>query len=110
MRPLQSAMAGRAKTERIGKSLEAMQLLKDAQAALARLIRDADDSIRARVVLAEANAANDNIAFRIDDIQMSLPLLRRQSGEPCLSLADFVRPAAFGTDYAGAFAIAAGEK
>ena len=98
------------KTERIGKSLEAMQLLKDAQAALARLIRDADDSIRARVVLAEANADNDNIAFRIDDIRMSLPLLRRQSGEPCLSLADFVRPAAFGTDYVGAFAVAAGEK
>ena len=95
------------KQDRRKKASEAMQLLKEAQVALARLVRDANTSIRARVVLLPANSAGDNIIFHTDGGDVVLPLLRQQKdGEECLSLSDFVKPC--GTDYVGAFAVTAG--
>lgn len=95
------------KQDRRKKASEAMQLLKEAQVALARLVRDVNNSIRARVVLLPANSAGDNIIFHTDGGDVVLPLLRQQKdGEECLSLSDFVKPC--GTDYVGAFAVTAG--
>jgi len=97
--------------DRRAKAVEAMQLLKDARAALMRLVRDADDSIRARVVLTEVNADGDDLVFHPDGEDVRLPLLRNQQPDDCcLSLADFVRPVGLGADYAGAFAVTAGRK
>lgn len=95
------------KQDRRKKASEAMQLLKEAQVALARLVRDVNNSIRARVVLLPANSAGDNIIFHAEGGDVVLPLLRQQKdGEECLSLSDFVKPC--GTDYVGAFAVTAG--
>lgn len=98
------------KTERVGKALEAMQLLKDAWAALHRLAREANGSVRARAVLLPANSEGDSLALLPGGGSREiLPLLRQQSdGGTCLSLSDFVRPAGRGEDYVGVFGVTAG--
>lgn len=98
------------KEENRGKAMEAMQLLKDARAALKRLVRDANGSLRARIVLTEANSDGDNLVFHSATGDVRLPLLRRQTpGDVCLSLADFLRPVGSGTDYIGLFAVTSGQ-
>ncbi len=93
------------------KATEAMQLLKEARAALARLVRDADHSIKARVVLSEANSDGDNIIIHTADGDITLPVLRQQSDKKeCLSLADYLRPLGKGKDYIGAFAVTIGHQ
>ena len=98
------------KKERINKASEAMQLLKDARAAIARLVREANSSIRARVALWEARSNGENIIFTTDRGEVVLPTLRQQRSNDngkCLSLSDFISP---NGDYAGAFAVTAGEE
>ena len=93
----------------INKAMEAMQLLKDARAAINRLIRDANQSIRARVALLPARGGEDIITICTDEGEMALPVLRCQKdSEVCASLADFINPE--GNDYIGAFAVTVGSQ
>lgn len=93
----------------INKAMEAMQLLKDARAAINRLIRDANQSIRARVALLPARGGEDIITIYTDEGEMALPMLRCQKdSEVCASLADFINPE--GNDYIGAFAVTVGSQ
>ena len=67
--------------------------------------------MRTTVVLTEANAVGDDLVFHPDGEVVRLPLLRNQQPDDCcLSLADFVRSVGLGADYAGAFAVTAGQK
>ena len=99
--------------EKLSKASEAMDLIKNAKAALARLIRDVNDSIHARVGIFPAHSDGDNIVFTPESSEtpVTLPVLRQQrkraNGET-LALSDFVSPNS--GDYVGAFAVTAGEK
>lgn len=99
------------KPERIAATMQAMDLLKDARAAIARLVREAGDSISAKIAFRKAKSVgDDSISFEVGGNDIVLPVLRQQyvnaKGE-CWSLADFVSPS---SDYVGAFAITIGAK
>lgn len=97
--------------DRRQKASEAMQLLKEARAALSRLVRDANGSIRARVAFYTANSDGDNIVVHADGSDLVMPMLRQQQdADECLSLADFVKPEGMGDDYVAAFAVTAGSQ
>lgn len=97
------------KPERMPKVMEAQNLLKDARAALARIVREADETIVGRVAILPASAKDDTIFFNNNGEELALPCLRQQrtnAVDECLSLADFVSPV---EDYVGMFAVTAGK-
>ena len=102
--------------ERVGP--QAASLHDDALALLRRVRREGLLIARAVVGLYPANAVGDDIVLYANDSRSDpvavLPCLRQQfgkgGGRPNLCLADFVAPACSGVpDYAGAFAVTAGE-
>ncbi|MGM9801993.1 MAG: methionine synthase [Candidatus Limisoma sp.] len=98
------------KPERMNKIMEAQNLLKDARAALARLIREADDSMKAVVAIRSAHSLGDDIIVDVDGSPLVIPTLRRQHRNAdgcCLALADFVASA---DDFLGAFAVTSGSR
>ena len=98
------------KPERMNKIMEAQNLLKDARAALARLIREADDSMKAVVAIRSAHSRGDDIIVDVDGSPLVIPTLRRQHRNAdgcCLALADFVASA---DDFLGAFAVTSGSR
>ncbi len=92
-------------------------ILRDAQAMLEKIIRGRWLEARGVFVLAPANSRGEDIEFYADEtrgrIVFTAHQLRQQNqkpeGRPNLCLADFVRPFDLGPDYAGAFAVTAGE-
>jgi 5-methyltetrahydrofolate--homocysteine methyltransferase len=96
---------------------QARQLLADAQALLARIVRERLLHARAVVGLYAANAVGDDVELYADgarrDVSAVLHGLRQQfekpPGRPNQCLADFVAPRESGIpDYVGAFAVTAG--
>lgn len=94
--------------EERGKAAEAMQLFKEANRLLDRLVRMKASCCRAVYGLFPANSIGDDI--QIGDVL--LPVLRQQTeneSKICRSLADYVMPLSEGrTDYVGAFAVTGG--
>ena len=90
---------------------EATKLYNDARALLNRIIKE--KWVRARGVIGfwpAATTAPDTIELARDGEITKLEFLRQQMkkapGQPNLSLADFIKPASFGTnDYIGGFAV-----
>lgn len=78
--------------EERGKAREAVKLYKEAQHLL--FLFDAKFETRGNVLLLSCNSQENNILLDTPEGELSLPLLRQQSGKPpyyCLS--DFIRPA-----------------
>ena len=97
---------------------EAAALHGDALELVERMRRDGLVRARAVVGLYPANSVGDDIVLYADESRRDpvavIPTLRQQfdkgAGRPNLALADFVAPASSGVaDYAGAFALTAGE-
>ena len=97
---------------------EATSLHRDALELVERLRREGLLRARGVVGLYPANSAGDDIVLYADESRQDpvavIPTLRQQfekgGGRPNLALADFVAPASSGVaDYAGAFALTAGE-
>ena len=89
---------------------EATRLYEDARRMLRTII--GERWLRARGVIGfwQAAASGDDTVEIVDGSRnLHLEFLRQQSkkaaGQPNLSLADFIRPSAYGTDYLGAFAV-----
>ena len=58
-----------------------------------------------RLALLDANSNEDDIIIYTDNGDVRIPLLRQQRGNPCLCLADFIRPQTMGVkDRLGIFA------
>ncbi len=58
-----------------------------------------------RLALLDANSDEDDIIIYTDNGDVRIPLLRQQRGNPCLCLADFIRPQTMGVkDRLGIFA------
>lgn len=90
--------------ERRGKGAEAMQLFKEANRLIDRLVA-AKATVRGRVVLAPAHSEGEDIVIEGRQ-SVRIPTLRqrRPEGEENLSLADFVGPENSG-DHIGLFAV-----
>lgn len=92
---------------------EASKLFADAQNMLKQIIAEKWLTANAVIGLFEANSVNDDdIEVRTSSGKTLLHTIRQQTrkpaGEPNLALADFIKPAAAGTDYIGAFALTTG--
>lgn len=101
--------------EVVGK--EAQKLYNDARSMLRQIIDERWLQAKAIIGLFPANATGDEtVAIYKDEdrqeLEASLYFLRQQRqkapGQPNYALSDFVRPAAAGEDYIGAFAVTAG--
>lgn len=95
---------------------EATRLYNEAQEMLQRIINE--KWLRARAVIgmfpANSNGADTVTTTAVNDAEVPLEFLRQQikkaPGQPNISLADFIAPAAAGKqDYIGGFAVTAGE-
>lgn len=86
-------------------------LHRDAQNMLSELA--GHYSTHARFMLVAANSDGDDIVLHLDDRTERLPMLRQQhvtAGQPCLCMADFLRPLSSGeADRIGIFAVTADE-
>jgi len=93
--------------EVVGK--EATKLYNDANALLDTMIAEKWLTAQGVIGFWEANSNNDDVLVTTDAGTVTLSFLRQQiqkaPGQPNLSLADFVQPQSFGTDYLGAFAV-----
>lgn len=93
--------------EVVGK--EATKLYNDANALLDTMIAEKWLTAKGVIGFWEANSNNDDVLVTTDAGTVTLSFLRQQiqkaPGQPNLSLADFVQPQSFGTDYLGAFAV-----
>lgn len=92
----------------IGK--EATKLYEDAQLLLKQMVAEKWLSAKGVIGFWEANkTAPDTIAVTHNGKKIALEHLRQQvkkaAGQPNLSLADFIRPTAAGTDFLGAFSV-----
>ncbi|MDL2245886.1 methionine synthase, partial [Parabacteroides sp. OttesenSCG-928-J18] len=94
--------------EKRGKAAEAMQLYKDANRLLDRLVGLKAEYCKAVYGLFPAYSENDTLYIG----EESFPMLRQQAKRDeavCRSLADYVMPRTEGrTDYVGAFAVTGG--
>ncbi len=100
--------------EQRAKAAEAMQLWKDATAALNYLERTIDtDGITARIALLPAGSRGDDIIYRHEETDYTLPTPRQLSPDSeCIALADYIRPIdADGVlnDWIGLFAVTTGK-
>jgi 5-methyltetrahydrofolate--homocysteine methyltransferase len=91
----------------------ARDLYGAAEKLLARIVDERLLTARAVYGLWPAQAEGDDVVLYTDESRTAeaarFPMLRRQTGEPFLSLADFVAPRSSGVrDYVGAFAVTAG--
>jgi 5-methyltetrahydrofolate--homocysteine methyltransferase len=92
----------------IGK--EATKLYEDAQLLLKQMVAEKWLSAKGVIGFWEANkTAPDTITVTHNGKKIALEHLRQQvkkaAGQPNLSLADFIRPTAAGTDFLGAFSV-----
>ena len=98
------------------KATEAMQLYKEANRLLDTLEAENNTSPQASYLLAEAASYDNIIRLRLPDGDFDIPCLRQQvrkseANARYYSLSDFIRPANDGKpDYAGLFAISAGNE
>jgi 5-methyltetrahydrofolate--homocysteine methyltransferase len=89
---------------------QATQLYKDAQAMVEKIVKENWFTAKGTIGFWKATTNNaDTITLQTEKGEVKLEMLRQQLkkaiGQPNFSLADFVMPAEFGTDYMGAFAV-----
>lgn len=90
--------------------VEATKLYDDANAMLDTIIKEKWLTADGMVAFLEAEKTGpDTVNVSIDGQHDTLQFIRQQvkkaAGQPNISLADFLRPAAYGKDYLGAFAV-----
>ncbi len=89
----------------------ARELFDAGQVVLAKLAKDPRLALRGVYGFWPAHASGNDIVLRVDDHDVSLPMLRQQRPQdegPQLCLSDFVAPSLSDGDFVGAFAVTAG--
>jgi 5-methyltetrahydrofolate--homocysteine methyltransferase len=89
---------------------QATQLYNDAQAMVKKIVAEKWFTAKGTIGFWPANSNNaDTITLQTNNGEVKLEMLRQQLkkavGQPNFSLADFIMPESFGTDYMGAFAV-----